>query len=405
LLPPLCFLTWHTFPELLAARLSDTIMAGMSIYVDVSAAVHHRAGLGRYGDSLVRELSGMMADRLALFYNQEQGVEPLSGLEHLPSRTVSLGYKPWRMAVWMGQLTRVPFNRLVPGASLFHATEHLLMPLWGVPTVLTIHDLIPQLLPEHHKPLNRWYLNWTMPLYCRRADHIIAVSEATRQDLLATYRLLPEKVTVIHEAASPRFRPQTESAHARVRGMYGLPEEYLLYVGTIEPRKNLERLLEAWTPLHRSGECPPLVIVGKRGWLSDSFYAALEASPAREDIILTGYVQDGDLPVIYSAATAFVWPSLYEGFGLPPLEAMACGTPVVCADASSMPEVVGDAALLFDPLDVEATRSTIRRLAMDRVLRDELRQRGLVQAAKFSWSRAARETLAVYGRLLAAHSS
>ena len=278
------------------------------------------------------------------------------------------------------------------------------MPLWGVPTVLTIHDLIPQLLPEHHKPLNRWYLNWTMPLYCRRADHIIAVSEATRRDLLATYHLPPEKVTVIHEAASPRFRPQTESAHERVRGMYGLPEEYLLYVGTIEPRKNLERLLAAWTPLRRSGECPPLVIVGKRGWLSGSFYAALEASPVREDIILTGYVLDADLPAIYSAATAFVWPSLYEGFGLPPLEAMACGTPVVCADASSMPEVVGDAALLFDPLDSDAVKAAMRQIAADGDLRDALRQRGLAQAAKFSWSHAAEETLEVYSYLLAACS-
>ena len=374
------------------------------MYVDVSAAVHHRAGLGRYGDSLVRELSGMIPDRLALFYNQERGVEPLRGLEQLPSRTVSLGYKPWRMAVWMGQLARLPFNRLVPGASLFHATEHLLMPLWGVPTVLTIHDLIPQLLPQHHKPLNRWYLNWTMPLYCRRANHIIAVSEATRRDLLATYHLPPEKVSVIHEAASPRFRPQPESAQVRVRKMYGLPEEYLLYVGTIEPRKNLERLLEAWTPLRRSGECPPLVIVGKRGWLSDSFYAALEASPVHEDIILTGYVQDADLPVIYGAATAFVWPSLYEGFGLPPLEAMACGTPVVCANASSMPEVVGDAALLFDPQDSDALKATMRQIVADADLRVELRERGLVRSSKFSWSRAAAETLAVYTQLLAIRS-
>ena len=394
-------LAWHAFSELLAARLSDTIMAGMSIYIDVSAAVHRRAGLGRYGDSLVRELSGMMPDRLALFYNQEKGIEPLRGLEHLPARTISLGYKPWRMAVWMGQLARLPFNRLVPGASLFHAAEHLLMPLWGVPTVLTIHDLIPQLLPEHHKLLNRWYLNWTMPLYCSRADHIIAVSEATRRDLLATYHLPPEKVTVIHEAASPRFRPQTESAHERVRGVYGLPEEYLLYVGTIEPRKNLERLLEAWTPLRQAGECPPLVIVGKRGWLSDSFYAALEASPVREDIILTGYVQDADLPVVYSAATVFVWPSLYEGFGLPPLEAMACGTPVVCADASSMPEVVGDAALLFDPQDAASLQAQIRRVAGAADFRKELRRRGYSQCAQFSWSRTAQETIAVYDRLLA----
>ena len=159
------------------------------ITLDLSAAVHHRAGLGRYAESLTRALRPQIPDDLALFYNAERGVEPLPGLDDLPTRTVALGYKPWRMLVWMGQLARVPFNRLVPEATLFHATEHLLMPLRGVPTVLTVHDLIFRHLPEHHKRLNRWYLNATMPLYCRRADHIIAVSEATRRDLIRAYEI------------------------------------------------------------------------------------------------------------------------------------------------------------------------------------------------------------------------
>lgn len=373
----------------------------MSIYVDVSAAVHRRAGLGRYAESLVGALATSMRDELALFYNREHGIEPLKGLPPLPTSTVALGYKPWRMLVWLGQLARIPFNRLLPGAALFHATEHLLMPLRGVPTVLTVHDLIFRQLPEHHKPLNRWYLNWTMPLYCRRADHIIAVSEATRQDLIAAYGLLPETITVVHEAASPRFTPQPTATQAQARAKYGLPDAYVLYVGTIEPRKNLERLLAAWAPLYRAGACPPLVVVGKRGWLSEGFFAALEASPARDGVILTGYVPDEDLPAIYSAATAFVWPSLYEGFGLPPLEAMASGTPVICSDASSMPEVVGDAALLFDPTSEDALRDALRRITADAALRESLREWGKVRAATFSWSRAATETMAVYAQVQA----
>ncbi|MGC9469391.1 MAG: glycosyltransferase family 4 protein [Anaerolineae bacterium] len=368
----------------------------MSIYVDVSAAVHRRAGLGRYAESLAHALMQRIPERLALFYNREHGIEPLAGLDGLPANTVALGYKPWRMLVWMGQAARIPFNRLVPGAAIFHATEHLLMPLRGIPTVLTVHDLIPQLLPEHHKPLNRWYLRWTMPLYCRRADHIIAVSEATRRDLIDLYQLPPEKITVIHEAAAPRFRPQPLAAQERVRDAYGLPERFLLYVGTIEPRKNLERLLGAWTPLYQEGTVPPLVLVGKRGWLSDGFFESLEASPARSGVILTGYVPDADLPAIYSAATAFVWPSLYEGFGLPPLEAMACGTPVVCAKASSMPEVVGDAALLFAPEDEAALRAALRRIVGDGELREALRERGFTRAAAFSWARTAEQTVRVY---------
>jgi glycosyltransferase involved in cell wall biosynthesis len=372
----------------------------MSIYVDISAAVHRRAGIGRYAESLVRALAPQLDEQLALFYNRENGIEPLAGLESLPAATVSLGYKPWRMAVWLGHLARRPFNRYLPDVCLFHATEHLLMPLRGVPTVLTVHDLIWLKTPEHHKPLNRWYLDWTMPLYCRRADHIIAVSETTRRDLITAYHLPPEKITVIHEAADPRFRPQALERQAQVRAAYGLPAQFLLYVGTLEPRKNLERLLAAWAPLYQSGDCPPLVIVGKRGWLCEGFFAALEASPAREGVLLTGYVPDPDLPALYSAATAFVWPSLYEGFGLPPLEAMACGVPVICSNASSMPEVVGDAAVLFDPEDEESLRATLLQVMLGPELRDDLRARGLNRASIFSWERAACETRAVYKQLL-----
>ncbi len=373
----------------------------MTLTLDVSAAVHRRAGLGRYAASLAHTLAELLPDQLALFYNAEEGIEPLEGLEHLPTDTVALGYKPWRMLVWAGQLAGVPFNRLLPGATLFHATEHLLLPLRNVPTVLTVHDLIFRHLPEHHKRLNRWYLNATLPLYCRRADHIIAVSEATRRDLITSYGLPPEKVTVIHEAADPRFSPQPEKALQAVRAHYGLPEQFLLYVGTIEPRKNLLRLLRVWAPLYLAGEVPPLVIVGKRGWLSDDFFAALEESPAREGVILTGYVLDMDLPLLYAAATAFVFPSLYEGFGLPPLEAMSSGTPVACSNVSSLPEVVGDAALCFDPTDDEALAHSLRRIVHDEPLRAELRERGLTRAAIFSWKRAAQETWAIYQRLLA----
>lgn len=371
----------------------------MAIYLDVSAAVHRRAGLGRYAESLARALAEEIPDQLSLFYNREQGIASLAGLEALKQATVSLAYKPWRMLVWMGQLSRIPFNRLVPGASLFHATEHLLMPLKAVPTVMTVHDLIFHHLPEHHKPLNRWYLNGTMPLYCRRADAIIAVSDATRRDLISAYGLPPEKIAVIHEAAAPHFQPQSEDARSRVRQDYGLPERYILYVGTIEPRKNLERLLQAWAPLYQARECPALVIVGKRGWLSDGFFAALEACPAREGVVLTGYVQDGDLPAVYAGATAFVFPSLYEGFGLPPLEAMACGTPVICANASSLPEVVGDAALLIDPLDGASLQHALRHLSADTALQESLRAQGLARSATFSWRRAAQETLSVYARV------
>lgn len=379
------------------------------IYVDVSAAVHRRAGLGRYAESLTRALvahdsgdgtpSG--SERAyGLFYNRERGIDPLPGLDHLPTATVALGYKPWRMLVWMGQLARVGFDWILPGATLFHATEHLLLPLHAAPTVITVHDLIFRHLPEHHKPLNRWYLNLALPLYCRRATHVIAISESTRSDLMAAYGLPPERISVIHEAADPRFRPQPSDRVAAVRRRYGLPERYVLFVGTIEPRKNLIRLLHAFEVLHAEGLTDALVVVGKRGWLYRNFFAGLEQSPVREAVILPGFVPDEDLPAVYAGAQTLAFPSLYEGFGLPTLEAMACGTPVACSDTASLPEVGGDAALYFDPASEDTIVETLRRLLSDVELQDELARRGLERAARFSWDRVATETEAIYQAVL-----
>jgi glycosyltransferase involved in cell wall biosynthesis len=368
----------------------------MTVYLDVSAAVHRRAGLGRYAESLARALVAACPDRYALFYNRERGVEPLVGLEQFPTCTIALGYKPWRMLVWLGQLARVGFDHLVPGAELFHATEHLLLPLRHVPTVLTVHDLIFRHLPAHHKPLNRWYLNLTMPLYCRRATHIIAISECTRRDLVAAYTVPPEKITVVHEAAAPCFRPQPPDVVEAVRARYDLPKRYLLFVGTIEPRKNLTRLLTAFEAVYDDGLTDGLVIVGRRGWLVDEFFARLERSSVQSAILFPGYVPIQDLPAFYAGAQALAFPSLYEGFGLPVLEAMACGTPVTCSNTSSLPEVAGESALYCDPADVESITAALRRLLGDADLRAALRQRGFERAARFSWSRVAAETEAVY---------
>ncbi len=377
----------------------------MTIYVDLSAAVHRRAGLGRYAESLTRALEPRVPGRLGVFYNRERGVEPPAGLEHLPSRTVALSYKSWRMLVWLGQLASGGFDRLLPGAELFHATEHLLLPLRGIPTVLTVHDLIFEHLPEHHKPLNRWYLRLAMPLYCRRATRIVAVSCQTRRDLVERYRIPADKITVVMEAAAPHFRPSAAEALASVRSRYGLPERYLLYVGTIEARKNLTRLLQAWEGLYRAGAAPPLVIAGKRGWLDEDFFAALHASTERDGVVLTGYVRDEDLPALYTAAETLVLPSLYEGFGLPILEAMSCGTPVACSNTSSLPEVAGDAAVFFEPADTQAIAAALEHVLSRPALRAELSERGLKRAAAFSWETTARETLAVYDAAVASFRS
>jgi glycosyltransferase involved in cell wall biosynthesis len=376
----------------------------MPIYIDVSSAVHAKAGIGRYAGSLARALVEAQPGRVALFYNRVRDTQPPAGLEAVPARTVRAGYKPWRMAVWLGQVARIGFDRLVPGAELFHATEHLLPPLRGVPTVLTVHDMIFKLFPQHQKPLNYRYLNATMPLYCRRADAILTVSEASKRDIVAHYGLDPAKITVIHEAASPEFVPSPRHVVEEASRRYGLPERFLIHVGTIEPRKNLTRLVEALQRLRDEGLTIPLVVVGGKGWLYDDFFCRLAELDVRDAVQFPGYVPSADLPLLYNAATAVAMPSVYEGFGLPVLEAMACGTPVVSSDASCLPEIGGAAARYFDPYDVAAMADAIRDVWTDVDLRQEMRQRGLQQAARFSWERAANQTLAVYQRVLDSRS-
>jgi glycosyltransferase involved in cell wall biosynthesis len=304
------------------------------------------------------------------------------------------------MAVWLGQFLGLGFERLVPEAELYHATEHLLLPLRRVPTVLTVHDLIYHLFPEHHKPLNFWFLNRAMPLFVQRARAVIAVSESTKQDLIRCYGVHPDKITVVYEAAAPHFRPASPEAIAAVRTRYGLPEGFILTVGTIEPRKNLSRLLDALQRLRQKGDDARLVVVGSKGWLFEGFFRRLEELQLGDAVLLPGYVPDADLPAVYSAATLCVLPSLYEGFGLSVLEAMACGTAVVCSRASSLPEVSGDAARYFDPTDVEEMAEAIGTVWHDEALRAEMGRRGLAQAARFSWARAAEETMAVYQRAM-----
>ncbi len=372
----------------------------MTIYVDVSSAVHAKAGLRRYSESLVRELKPLLGARLRLFQNSLGRRGPLPGWEGFPIAGVRLGYKPWRMAVWLGQLARWPMDRLLPEASLFHATEHLLPHVRHIPTVLTVHDLVFQRFPQYHKALNYRYLRGTIALYCRRATAIIAVSGATKADLLTSYGLDASKITVIPEAAADFFAPQPQERIEAARRKYGLPPRYLLSVGTIEPRKNLGRLADACGPLLAQGLIDGLVLVGSKGWLYEGFFQHLEELPWRDRIILTGFVADEDLPAVYAGALVTVQPSLYEGFGLPLLEAMACGSPVCSSNASSLPEVGGDAARYFDPQDTDEMAAVLGDLLGDAELRREMRQRGMNRAALYSWRRTAEKTVALYERVI-----
>ncbi len=370
------------------------------IYLDVSAAVHSRAGLGRYSQRLAESLIADDPSKYGLFYNRGQRGRLPAGLDRVPRRTVRWGYKPWRLAILAATVARINFNRLVPDAVLFHSTEHLLMPLSDCPTVLTVHDLIFKIYPKYHKKLNYLYLKMAMPIFCRRATAIIAVSNATKTDIVDNYGIDPDKIHVVYEAAADHFKPQSSDEIDRVRKKYSLPDRYLVHIGTIEPRKNLERMLDSLKIIKKSYPALSLVLAGGKGWLTQNFYAKIDSSGLSDSILLLDWVPDSDLPAVICGAELAVQPSLYEGFGLPILEHMASGQVVASSSSSSLPEVGGKAAAYFDPEDVDQMVAVISRLLDDGSEWAHRRELGLQQAKQFSWGRAAQETREIYNQLI-----
>jgi glycosyltransferase involved in cell wall biosynthesis len=368
--------------------------------IDLSAAAHERAGLGRYAGALAEAMLARGAT-LTAFVNDPRESDLRPPLSDLPTRTAGLSRRRWRLRAAASYFGGPSMDRAFPGIGLFHATEHLLPKLTRTKSVFTLHDIAYLLFPEHHLPRNRIYLRTMMPRFLRRADRIIAVSENTRRDTLRSYPIDPEKIEVIPEGVEPRFRPDIEhDVVADVRRRLGLPERFVLSVGTIEPRKNHATLVEAFASLRDRHPDVGLVIAGGRGWLYDAFFERVRALGMDDHIVFTGYVPDEDMPALLNAAEVFAFPSEFEGFGLPPLESMACGTPVVCSDAASLPEVVGDAGMLVSPRDVGAWIQAIDRLLGDPTLRAGFGARGLVRARPFTWDAAADRTLEVYRSVL-----
>jgi glycosyltransferase involved in cell wall biosynthesis len=270
----------------------------------------------------------------------------------------------------------------------------------GGRTVVTIHDVIPWSFPGVSTRLDTWIYRYWLPRVAPRMDAVITVSQASKQDIVRYLKIPPHKVHVVYLCANQAYKPLPAAVVADVRQRYQLPDAYLLYVGSYEPRKNLMRLLQAFARLKQPSLRHKLVIVGPRRHTASQIASKLAELGIEQNVILTDYIKEADLPAIYNGADLFVFPSLYEGFGLPPLEAMACGTPVITSNTSSLPEVVGDAALIVDPYDIDALAVMIKRALFDEDLRTDLRRRGMQRAAQFTWERTACETLEVYRHVL-----
>ncbi len=262
---------------------------------------------------------------------------------------------------------------------------------WPVRVVVSLHDIAYERYPRFFDPGTVAGFRTYVPLTLRRARMVLTLSDFCKGEIVRRYRVPPEKVAVTFCAANPIFHPLRDPTRlADVCARYGTGERFILCVGNLEPRKNLRAMIEAYVRLRRADTTRHrLVLVGRKGWLYDEIFAAARASGYADDLVFTDYVPNANLVALYNAADVFVYPSIYEGFGIPPLEAMACGTPVVCSNTSSLPEVVGDAALMVDPFDVEALAGAVARVLDDADLRAQLTARGPARAAAFSWEKTA----------------
>ncbi len=372
----------------------------MRIGLEVTAAVRQRGGIGRYVRELLRALAALDSDneyRLFFAAKNDDG----HGLPDLPAnfRARRLPFHDiWLARVWQRLRAPLPVELITGRVDVYHSPDFTLPPtLWNTPTLLTVHDLSFAHHPSSTAPGLRGYLDIVVPRSVRRATHLLADSQATKDDLMALYHTPEEKITVLYAGVSGGFSPVADpGALAKVRERYGLGERpYVLSIGTLQPRKNHIRLIEAFDRALRHSEYN-LVLAGGEGWLYDEVRAQVTKHELQNRVIFPGFVAEEHLTALYSAAAVMAFPSLYEGFGLPVLEAMACGVPVLASTAPCLPEVAGDAALMVDPRDVSAMAAAIEALVSQPELRDALRAKGLVRAAQFRWDKSAAELLSIY---------
>jgi glycosyltransferase involved in cell wall biosynthesis len=398
----------------------------MHVGIDYTAAAWQGAGIGRYTRELVRAIIKQgHTHRYTLFYAAggiDRDSPYLAGLRRLCDayahvRSAPIPFSPRRLTqIWQRLRAPLPVELFTGPIDLLHAPDFVPPPT-RVPKLVTIHDLSFMVHPECAEPSMVRFLTDAVPRGLRRADAILADSEATRRDLARLLAIDPRRVDVVYPGVGPRFRPMPPEATEPVRRRLGLPERFVLFVSTLEPRKNLVRLLEAFAQLEDRGlglearqdsvaSSPQpstsglhLVIAGRRGWMYEDVFTTIDRLQLRERVRLLDFVHDKDLPALYNLAAAFAYPSIYEGFGIPPLEALACGTPTVIADNSSLPEVVADAAVLVSAEDVGSIASGIARVLSDTALNARLRAAGPERARQFTWERAAERVLACYARI------
>lgn len=367
---------------------------GISAYLLHGGADYRSAGVSVYTRQLLSALPRAAPEHRYLAYVGSDA-PTIAGVDRIEAPVATqnpLVRIPWEQAA-------LPFRATLDHVDVLHGTVNVIPWLAPVPTVVTVHDLAFMRYPERFPPAKARYLRTAVQLSARRATQIITVSEHTRQDLIEFFRVQEERVTVIHSGVDARFHPGDADAAARVRGEKTGGRRFVLYVGTLEPRKNLDVLIRAFAAAKRTGGSNrALVLVGARGWMDSHLFALVNELDLGEHVVFAGYVPSDELPGWYNAADLFAYPSAYEGFGLPLLEAMACGVPAITTASSALAEVAGDACITVEPGSEEALRVALMQVLSDEGLRSAMRAAGLQRASAFSWEQAARATADVYAR-------
>ncbi len=359
------------------------------IILDARTATDHFPGIGRYVVNLAHALQTIAPElNLVLLRDPGRSASRLV-LPNLP--TINLPVSPFSLQ----QQWRVPQQLHYLKATLYHSPYYLMPYRPGVPTVLTAYDVIPLVYPQYYTAPQRLIFCWAHALALKTARITLAISEATKADLVRRLGARSDRIRVTSLAADPRFTPQSAAAIQMVRDKYHLSDRYVLYVGSNKPHKNLTRLVTAFFKSAVSNQHFAIHLVIAGSW-DDRYPEAKQLAEGNDRVQFLGPINDADLPALYSGALVFAFVSEYEGFGLPPLEAMACGVPVIAGNTSSLSEVIDDAGLLVDPLDVNAIAAALERVVSDSSLRTDLQQRSLNRAAHFSWERTARQTLEIY---------
>jgi glycosyltransferase involved in cell wall biosynthesis len=376
------------------------------IGIDYTPAFDQGGGIGRY----VRELVAALAQQQPTKHDYHFFVAGATRTEgsNLP-KYIQRAYHPtrlndrWLARLWHRAKIPLPVEHFVGDVDIYHATDFVLPPTRrGTHTLLTVHDLSFVRSPETASPRLRSYLSKVVPDSIRRADHVLADSEATRQDIIDLYGTSPKKIETLLSGVNPSFKPVTDPKKIKhVRRRYDLDDfPFILSVGTIQPRKNYGRLIQSLKIIRDQGHDVHVVIAGGRGWLEDEIYTALDRFEMQPYVHFIGFAADEDLPTLYSAATCSFFVSLYEGFGLPVLESMACGTPVITSNISSLPEVAGDVAPMVDPMQVDEIANELLNVIEDTAHREALSVQGIQHAKRFTWDKTARQLIQAYNRLI-----